>query len=64
MTGPSEGVIGMESAGVLQRFTNAFGERFAVQRTGTRQFCAMLATVDTGTGHALEVKRIQLRGLA
>jgi metallophosphoesterase (TIGR00282 family) len=64
MTGPSDGVIGMESAGVLQRFTNAFGERFAVQRTGNRQFCAVLATVDTTTGHALEVKRIQLRGLA
>jgi metallophosphoesterase (TIGR00282 family) len=64
MTGPSDGVIGMESAGVLQRFTNAFGERFSVQRTGTRQFCAMLTTVDTTTGHALDVKRIQLRGLA
>jgi metallophosphoesterase (TIGR00282 family) len=64
MTGPSDGVIGMESAGVLQRFTNAFGERFTVQRTGTRQFCAMLTTVDTTTGRALEVKRIQLRGLA
>jgi metallophosphoesterase (TIGR00282 family) len=64
MTGPSDGVIGMESAGVLQRFTNAFGERFSVQRTGTRQFCAMLTTVDTATGKALEVKRIQLRGLA
>jgi metallophosphoesterase (TIGR00282 family) len=64
MTGPSDGVIGMESAGVLQRFTSAFGERFAVQRTGTRQFCAVLATVDTTTGHALDVKRIQLRGLA
>jgi len=64
MTGPSDGVIGMESAGVLQRFTSAFGERFAVQRTGTRQFCAVLTTVDTTTGHALDVKRIQLRGLA
>jgi metallophosphoesterase (TIGR00282 family) len=64
MTGPSDGVIGMETAGVLQRFTSAFGERFAVQRTGTRQFCAVLTTVDTATGRALDVKRIQLRGLA
>jgi metallophosphoesterase (TIGR00282 family) len=64
MTGPSDGVIGMETAGVLQRFTSAFGERFSVQRTGTRQFCAALAVVDVATGRALDVKRIQLRGLA
>jgi metallophosphoesterase (TIGR00282 family) len=64
MTGPSDGIIGMESAGVLQRFTQAYGERFAVQRTGTRQFCGAVTTVDTATGRALEVKRIQLRGLA
>ncbi len=64
MTGPSDGVIGMETSGVLQRFTSAFGERFAVERTGTRQFCAVLTTVDTTSGRALDVKRIQLRGLA
>jgi 2',3'-cyclic-nucleotide 2'-phosphodiesterase len=64
MTGPSEGVIGMETAGVIGRFTNAFGERFSVQKTGTRQFCAILATIDVVTGRALDVKRINLRGLA
>lgn len=64
MTGPSEGVIGMESAAVLERFTNAVSERFAVQKTGTRQFCAAVATVDVATGLALDIKRINLRGLA
>jgi metallophosphoesterase (TIGR00282 family) len=64
MTGPSEGVIGMETAGVLQRFTHAYGERFAVQKTGTRQFCGALATVDVASGRAIDVKRINLRGLA
>jgi metallophosphoesterase (TIGR00282 family) len=64
MTGPSEGIIGMETSGVLQRFTSAFGERFNVQRTGARQFCAALAVVDVATGRARDVKRIQLRGLA
>ncbi|HEY5349767.1 MAG TPA: TIGR00282 family metallophosphoesterase, partial [Candidatus Lustribacter sp.] len=44
MTGPTDGVIGMETAGVLQRFTQAYGERFSVQKTGPRQFCAVLAT--------------------
>ena len=64
MTGPSDGVIGMETAGVLQRFTQAFGERFSVQKTGPRQFCAVVATVEVATGRALDVKRINLRGLA
>lgn len=64
MTGPSDGVIGMESAAVLERFTNAVSERFAVQKTGTRQFCAAVATIDVATGHALDIKRINLRGLA
>ena len=64
MTGPSDGVIGMETAGVLQRFTQAYGERFTVQKTGPRQFCAVLATVEVASGRALDVKRINLRGLA
>jgi metallophosphoesterase (TIGR00282 family) len=64
MTGPSDGVIGMESATVIQRFTSAISERFSVQKTGTRQFCALLVTVDAASGNALEVKRINLRGLA
>ena len=64
MTGPSDGVIGMESKAVLERFTSAVSERFAVQKTGTRQFCAAVATVDVASGRALDVKRINLRGLA
>jgi 2',3'-cyclic-nucleotide 2'-phosphodiesterase len=64
MTGPSEGVIGMESGAVLERFTNAVSERFAVQKTGTRQLCAAVATIDVATGRALDIKRINLRGLA
>jgi metallophosphoesterase (TIGR00282 family) len=64
MTGPSDGIIGMESGPVLERFTSAVSERFAVQKTGTRQFCAALATIDVASGRALDVKRINLRGLA
>ncbi len=64
MTGPSDGVIGMESGAVLERFTNAVSERFAVQKTGTRQFCAAVATIEVATGRALDIKRINLRGLA
>lgn len=64
MTGPSNGIIGMETAAVLERFTSAVGERFSVVKTGTRQFCAAVATIDVATGRALDIKRIFLRGLA
>jgi 2',3'-cyclic-nucleotide 2'-phosphodiesterase len=64
MTGPSDGVIGMESTAVLERFTNAVSERFAVQKSGTRQLCAAVTTIDVATGRALDIKRINLRGLA
>ncbi len=64
MTGPSEGVIGMETKTVIERFTNAYAERFSVQKTGTRQFCAAVVQIETATGRALDIKRINLRGLA
>jgi metallophosphoesterase (TIGR00282 family) len=64
MTGPSDGVIGMETGAVLDRFTSAISERFSVVKTGTRQFCAAVATIDVATGRALDIKRIFLRGLA
>ena len=64
MTGPSDGVIGMEQKAVIERFTNAISERFSVQKTGARQFCAAVTTLDRETGRALDIKRIHLRGLA
>ena len=64
MTGPTEGVIGMEASGVIDRFTNAFSERFSVEKQGTKQFCAAVVNIDRGTGKALEIKRIFMRGIA
>jgi hypothetical protein len=64
MTGPSDGVIGMEQKAVIERFTSAVSERFSVQKTGARQFCAAVTTLDRETGRALDIKRIHLRGLA
>jgi metallophosphoesterase (TIGR00282 family) len=63
MTGPSDGVIGMESTAVIERFTTSLSERFSVVKNGARQFCALVVTVDAESGKALEVKRINLRGL-
>jgi len=64
MTGPTEGVIGMEAAGVIDRFTTAFSERFNVEKGGLKQFCAAVVAIDRANGKALEIKRIFLRGIA
>jgi metallophosphoesterase (TIGR00282 family) len=64
MTGPSDGVIGMQTKAVLDRFLGPIGERFSVQETGPRQFCAAVVTIDTETGKARDIKRIFLRGIA
>jgi calcineurin-like phosphoesterase len=64
MTGPIDGVIGMESKAVLDRFLTGVSERFNVEKGGTRQFCAAVVGIDTATGKATEIKRIFLRGIA
>jgi 2',3'-cyclic-nucleotide 2'-phosphodiesterase len=64
MTGPSLGVIGMESRAVMDRFLHGVSDRFNVQKDGPKQFCAAVATIDTGSGKATAIKRIFLRGLA
>ncbi len=64
MTGPTEGVIGMEVGAVLDRFLTGMSERFNVQRTGTKQFCAAIVSIDRVTGKAADIKRIFLRGIA
>lgn len=64
MTGPSDGVIGMEQKAVLDRFLTGISERFNVEKNGTKQFCAAVVGIDTATGKATEIKRIFLRGIA
>jgi len=64
MTGPTEGIIGMESQAVLDRFLTGLSERFSVQRTGPKQFCGAVVKIDTASGKAMEIKRIFLKGIA
>jgi calcineurin-like phosphoesterase len=54
----------MEAKTVIDRFTSAVAERFSVEKAGTRQFCAAVVQIETATGRALDIKRINLRGLA
>jgi len=63
MTGPTEGIIGMESRAVLDRFLTGLSERFSVQRNGSRQFCGAVVSIDPISGKASEIKRIFLRDI-
>ena len=64
MTGPSEGIIGMEARAVLDRFLTGLSERFSVQKNGPRQFCGAVIGLDPNSGKANEIKRIFLKGIA
>lgn len=64
MTGPTDGVIGMEQGAVLDRFLTGMSERFNVQKSGTKQFCGVVVSLDRATGKATDIKRIFLRGIA
>jgi 2',3'-cyclic-nucleotide 2'-phosphodiesterase len=64
MTGPTEGVIGMEAQAVLDRFTTGLSERFSVQKSGSKQFCAAVVSIDPKNGRATAIKRIFQRGIA
>lgn len=64
MTGPTEGVIGMDSGAVLDRFLTGLSERFSVQKTGPKQFCGAVVAIDPASGKANEIKRIFLKGIA
>jgi 2',3'-cyclic-nucleotide 2'-phosphodiesterase len=64
MTGPTDGVIGMETGAVLERFLTGMSERFSVVKDGGRQFCAAVVAIEPATGKATEIKRIFQRGIA
>jgi metallophosphoesterase (TIGR00282 family) len=64
MTGPTEGIIGMEAGAVLDRFLTGLSERFSVQKSGGKQFCGAVVTIDPDSGKAREIKRIFLKGIA
>jgi 2',3'-cyclic-nucleotide 2'-phosphodiesterase len=64
MTGPTEGIIGMEAGAVLDRFLTGLSERFSVQKNGPKQFCGAVVAIDPNSGKANEIKRIFLKGIA
>ncbi len=57
MTGPSEGIIGVDKKQILNKFINGLPCRFEPAKGGTF-LNAVLITIDENTGKAIEIKRI------
>lgn len=59
MTGPVDSIIGMKRDIILSRFTSLLPARFEVAE-GEAQLCGVLIDVDTATGHATHIQRVQV----
>ena len=57
MVGPRDGVIGMDKENILKRFRTAVPHRFEVA-DGPVTFNSVLITIDSLTGHATSIQRI------
>jgi metallophosphoesterase (TIGR00282 family) len=59
MTGPIDSVIGMRRDIVIPKFTSLLPARVEVG-DGEAQLCGVLVDIDTATGHATDIRRIQV----
>lgn len=60
MTGPHDGVIGMQASLVLERFLSGLNVRFEVSE-GDIQLNGLLIEIDDATGRALHVQRVNIK---
>jgi metallophosphoesterase (TIGR00282 family) len=58
--GPADGVIGMEKAGVFRRMIKQLPTRFEVAE-GPALLCGVLLNIDSKTGKATSIERVQYR---
>lgn len=59
MTGPHDGVIGMQTGIVIERFLKGIAPRFEPSE-GNIKLNGLIVDVDSETGHALQVERLSL----
>jgi metallophosphoesterase (TIGR00282 family) len=59
MTGPHDGVIGMQTSIVIERFLKGIAPRFEPSE-GNIKMNGLIVDIDPETGHALQVERISL----
>lgn len=60
MTGPEDSVIGMEKAGVMNKFVRCVPQKFRPAE-GSAMLCAVAVRADCATGQAVSIERICLR---
>lgn len=60
MTGPADGIIGVEREAVLRRFLTQMPAAFAPAK-GARQFNGVVVELDGSSGRAVSIERIALR---
>ncbi|MCP3026048.1 TIGR00282 family metallophosphoesterase [Halobacillus sp. A5] len=60
MTGPYDGILGMEREAVIKRFLTNLPVRFEVPKSGRTQLSGVVVDVDPQTGKATNIKRIQI----
>lgn len=60
MTGPRNGILGMNKESVLYRFLTAMPARFEVDKGGNDQLNGVFIEVDPKHGTALQIERIQI----
>ena len=58
MTGPYDGILGVERDAILKRFLTSLPVRFEITKTGRKQLNGVLITVDTNSGKAEKIERI------
>ena len=58
MTGPYDGILGMEREVVLRRFVTSMPARFEVPKDGRSQLSAVYIEIDKKTGKAKKIERI------
>jgi metallophosphoesterase (TIGR00282 family) len=58
MTGPYDGILGVERDAVLKRFLTSLPVRFEVPTSGRTQLSAVLIEIDDKSGHTKKMERI------
>ncbi len=58
MTGPQNGVLGMDRGIILRRFLTGLPERFEVA-SGSGVICGVIVDVERDTGHAVDIQRVR-----
>lgn len=58
MTGPYDGILGVETEAVLKKFTTGLPVRFEVPKQGRKQLSAVIIDIDEKTGMAKDIRRV------